>query len=142
MNYLVELTPTQLHALARACEVAARIKIGQLGTATDLVGLEDRDGKDCCDYELEKALDRLVKQRMGLDLNASWGVGKYPESDVWFDLQSAFRHRLAWDRAYAEGIVTPGAPRQWPEMMGVDFDEPMHWGDQPLPKISTVEEDA
>jgi len=45
------------------------------------------------------------------------------------------RHRLSWDRAYESGEIEKGERRKWPEMMGVNFDEPMKMGSEPLAVI-------
>ncbi len=140
-KYRIELTEAQLKSLAIACEVCARIKIGQPGMAVGMLRLRDSDDNVLWDYAFERQIDEAIKPKMGLGMNSSWGVGKYPDADVWFDLYTAFRHRLAWDDALDKGIVKPGGHRQWPEMMGVDYDEPMHWGDQPLAVVAKIEED-
>lgn len=140
-RYRLEVTEAQLRSLSLACEVCARFKIGQPGMALDMLRLQDREGKEFCDYEFEQLLDAIIKPRMGLDMNASWGVGKYQDADAWFDLYASFRHRLAWDRAIQDGLVKEGEPRNWRTMMGVDYDTPMKWGDQPLPAVAKIEED-
>ncbi len=139
-KYHIELTENQLRALDAACEVCARFKIGQPGIAVDMLALTDGDGSSIGGYELERQLDALIKPRMGLDMNASFGVGTFDDADVLFDLHEVFRHRLAWDKAVADGLTLPGAPRKWPEMMTVNYDAPMHWGTEPLATVTAIGE--
>lgn len=141
-RYRLEVTEAQLRAIDLACEVCARIQIGQPGMALDMLGIHNGDGQDVMHYDLERLIDATIKPAMGLELNASFGVGKFTDADNLFDLHAAIRFRLAWDVAMAEGVVQPGEPRKWPEMMGVSFDSPMGWGDQPLPVVAKIEEDA
>lgn len=139
-KYRLEVTEAQLRALDLACEVCARIKIGQPGMAMSMLGITDGQGESVMDYGIERDIDATIKPMMGLQMNASFGVGKFTDADNLFDLHAAIRYRLAWDRAMAEGVVQPGEPRKWPEMMGVSFDSPMVWGDQPLPVVAKIEE--
>lgn len=139
-KYRIELTEKQLQALKVACEVCARFKIGQPGIAVDLLTITDGAGRGIGSYELGHQLDALIKPLMGLNMNASYGVGKFDVADVLFDLHEVFRHRLAWDKALADGLTAPGAPRKWPEMMTVDYDEPMRWGTEPLAEVTAISE--
>lgn len=141
-RYRLEVTEAQLRTIELACEVCARIKIGQPGMALAMLGIHDGDGQSVLHYDLERLIDATLKPAMGLEMNASFGVGKFTAADNLFDLHAAIRYRLAWDRALAEGVVLPGQKRKWPEMMGACYDSPMGWGDQPLPVVAKIEEDV
>lgn len=139
-NYYIELTEKQLRALNLACEVCARIKIGQVGQALNMLALTNSDSKIIGGVEFQRQIDAIVKPLMGLTRDASFGVGKFPDADLLFDLHEVFRHRLAWDKACENGIIKPDEPRKWPEMRTVDYDEPMGWCDEPLAKIIKINE--
>lgn len=137
-KYRIELTESQLRAIDAACEVCARFKLGQPGTAVDMLAITDGAGRGIGGRELGHQLDALIKPLMGLDTNASFGVGQFDDADVLFDLHEVFRHRLAWDKAVVDGLTLPGGPRKWPEMMTVNYDEPMHWGTEPLATVTST----
>lgn len=137
-KYHIELTEKQLQALNAACEVCARFKVGQPGIAVDMLAITDGAGRSINSYALEHQLDALIKPLMGLDMNASFGAGQFDDADVLFDLHEVLRHRLAWDKAVADGLTLPGLPRKWPEMMTVNYDEPMHWGTEPLATVTAI----
>lgn len=57
-------------------------------------------------------------------------------SNVAWDVYQVTRHRLAWDRARADGH-TGDRPPAW----GVSFDEPLQTSPEPLPQMTAVEPD-
>ena len=75
----------------------------------------------------------------GTDPGSILGIGSADatERTAW-DLHAVIRHRLAWDRAKAEG-VTDGTKREWPAMMQVSYDEPMKHSEEPLAKMEVKE---
>ena len=139
-RYRLEVTEAQLRALDLACEVCARIKIGQPGMALAMLGITNGDGQNAMNYDLEQWVDTGIKPAMGLAMNASFGVGKFVDADNLFDLHETIRHRLSWDAAEDEGLVQPGGQRLWREMWGICYDKPMHWGDQPLAVVAKIED--
>jgi hypothetical protein len=55
-------------------------------------------------------------------------------------MYQVIRHRLSWDRAVEDGtIASPDAPRDWSKMLGVNYDEPMRTGPEPLAKIELAD---
>ena len=86
-------------------------------------------------------MERHLNPVVGINgWNSSLGVGSdksAPDTDEAFDLNAVIRHRLAWDRAVDMGI-TDGTTRNWDAMFGVDYDDPMHWGKEPLATIAEV----
>ena len=120
--YQITLTREQMQALCRASETCSRLVMGQMDMALDY--LRDRDGKIVNDYDLTRAVEALTKPAQGLAPNQSGGVGWHQTGDQLWDIYTALRHRLAWDRAESEGVISPGDPRKWPEMSGVTFDDP------------------
>ena len=139
-RYRLEVTEAQLRAIELACEVCARIKFGQPGMALAMLGITNGEGQNAMNYDLEQWVDTGIKPAMGLAMNASFGVGKFVDADNLFDLHETIRHRLSWDAAEDEGLVQPGGQRLWREMLGICYDKPMHWGDQPLAVVAKIEE--
>ena len=134
-TYTLELTENQLQAISKACEICARLKSGQILSAISLLELNDIHGKPVDTYELGKSVEPIFKLAMGLEPHAAWGIGYSDKIDTLYDIHEVIRHRLAWDDAHDKGIIVEGEPRKWPEMMTVDFDEPMKCGLEPLPKL-------
>lgn len=120
--YQVTLTREQLAFLSRASETCSRLVMGQMDMALDW--LRNREGKLVGDYELTKAVEALTRPAQGLAPNQSGGVGWHRSGDLLWDMHTTMRHRLAWDRATSEGIISPGEPRKWSEMAGVQYDDP------------------
>ncbi|MDX1366880.1 hypothetical protein [Pseudomonas sp.] len=120
--YQITLTAEQLQMLSRATETCSRLVMGQMDMALDW--LRDREGRLVNDYDLTKAVEAITRPAQGLTPNQSGGVGWHPSGDAMWDMYTQLRHRLAWDRAYSEGIISSGEPRKWPEMSGVCFDDP------------------
>ena len=141
-KYIVELTATQLKLISDACEICSRLKCGQIGPALTKLELKNMKGRVISDYDFGKSVESLIKPMMGLAADATWGMGYSEQTDSLFDIHEAIRHRLAWDEAHDSGIVEPGDARKWPEMMAVDFDEPMKCGLEPLPVIIKVNEET
>lgn len=133
--YQLILTEEQLQAIRDACEIKARLHLGQMD---GLRCCYDKEGKSVVDLGTITAVERLTKPLQGLHPNASWGIGKFRKADLLWEISSTLRHRLAWDRAYAAGKIKPGEPRNWSEMMGVQYDEPLCLTGEPLPKVEKV----
>ncbi|NCA90582.1 MAG: hypothetical protein EOM92_17290 [Gammaproteobacteria bacterium] len=85
--------------------------------------------------------EHLVKTAAGLAPNQSWGVGRHESADQAFELYRALRHQLAWDYARDHHLTNPDGSRNWAQMMGVDYDEPIRYTQQPLASIKRLEED-
>jgi hypothetical protein len=83
------------------------------------------------EYEQERYISNYLRSLYHQD-------GRQLHQVSW-DLHQVIRHRLAWDRAYRDGIVKPGDARDWNQMMGVLYDEPLPMGDEPLAKIERSE---
>ena len=123
-NYTLHLTQKQAAEISHACEILARLRMGQIDMALRELPLDKP-----MEYEREKYVSNYLR--------SLYRPGWRPIDGAAWDLYQVIRHRLAWDRAYAEGIVNPGEPRRWPEMMGVMYDKPMQVGDEPLAKIES-----
>ena len=138
MSYQLTVTAEQAATLRDACELLARCRLGQIADACQEV--LDAQGQATVPHEIAQRCENLCKAAVGLAPNASWGVGTHPAADLPFDLFQVIRHRLAWDRALAEGRVRPGEARRWPEMMAVCYDEPLFLTPGPRAEIRMVKE--
>jgi hypothetical protein len=142
-TYTLHINKTQAQTLAMACEVLARLGMGQFRDA-----LEHLPRATPIDYDLwhrdMEAMSAMLCRHMvsGVDgWRSSLGIYHQqidPTAQVAWDLYAVIRHRLAWDGAVVAGTVSSiDAARQWPSMMGVCFDRPDHVADGvPLAKIS------
>ena len=137
-RYTITVTAEQARIISNACELMARIGIGQWAEFLYyLPGANKMNWNDMRE-ELLPVMERHLKPFVGIDgWYSSLGVGSdksAPDTDEAFDLSAVIRHRLAWDRAVDNGI-TDGVTRNWDVMMAVDYDEPMRCGSEPLARI-------
>lgn len=142
-TYTITITEQQGYVLSAACEVLARLGTGQYDDA--LRRLPQREDIDWSTWHDDvRAIGQMLSRHManGIDgYRASLGINHAKtskESKVAWDLYQVIRHRLAWDRAIAEGI-TDGTTRDWSKMMGVHYDAPMRASTEPL---ATMEQAA
>jgi len=140
---LVGLTRKQVETLMAASEVLSRLTMGQVGDAFDwlpLSPLSERNWETFhqdCD-NVEKTLRKHYQHNLR-NGNAYLGIHSHdirPQGQIAFDLYQVMRHKLAWDKAIADGIVQPGEPRKWPEMIQVTYDTPHQCSTEPLPTFS------
>ncbi len=125
-GYTLTVNEKQAGEISLACEILARLRMGQVDMALRELPLEGR-----LDYWNERVIENVLKPLYRKD-------GKRSDCAAW-DLHQVIRHRLAWDRAYRDGIVKPGDARDWNRMMGVIYDSPLTMGDEPLAKIERSE---
>lgn len=140
-TYTLTVTRQQALTLQVACEVLARLGLGQFRDALD--HLPTREFRPEGWHEDMDAIGAILSKHIiqGVDgWRHSLGIsndkaGDTANKDAW-DLHCVIRHRLSWDAAIERGDIKPGEPRKWPEMMGVSYDEPMRHGKEPLARIS------
>ena len=113
-KYTLTLTARQAAEISSACEIVARLQMGQVDMA-----LRELPGEQPKNYDALREIQQMIERG---------------DSIAW-DLYQVIRHRLSWDRAYESGEIEKGERRKWPEMMGVSFDEPMKMGSEPLAVI-------
>lgn len=150
MKYTIELNEEQLHVLSRACELYARVQIGQIREALDELPLAYPIDSESWNEDKE-TIGRIISKHT-IDNVDGWrsslGISNeqtHESAKVSYDIHQAIRHKLSWDRAVQEGKVRnpletgayldPNNDRNWKEMMGVHYDKPMICSKQPLPKI-------
>lgn len=143
-TYTLTVTAKQAAIISQACELLTRLGLGQWPEfIRHLPG--DAFVHAC---ELENELRPVMaawfaRHPIGKDKvvingwRSSLGIGSQhvsSEARVAFDLHQVIRHRLAWDKAVADGI-TDGQTRDWSRMMVVNYDDPMRCGPEPLAKM-------
>lgn len=134
-TYTLHINAAQAATISKACEVLGRLGMGQYKDA-----LECLPTREFCAngwHEDMDAIGHILKKYASI-----WGLGTghgithrdTPEtSKVAWDLYQVTRHRLAWDKAQAEGHEGDSPPR-W----SVDFDNPMKTSKEPLAWMEKV----
>jgi len=129
-TYTLRMTAAQAQAISHACEVLARLGMGQYKDALDCLPLKEYAPTGW--HEDMEGIGHILKKHTTI----LHGVGAYhgisssktsTESKTAWDLYQVIRHRLAWD-ANPEG-----------NRMSVMFDQPMKTSDQPLAWIERDE---
>lgn len=132
------VTKKEAQVLSKACDVYARTLMGQFGEAIDNLPL-----KQGVDYDkvwrvkvfLQSLLPEVLIHRID-GWSSSLGVGSpdlHPNSNIAVDIHQVIRHKLSWEGAVEKGIIeSEDSPREWSEMMTVNYDSPFHWGTEPL----------
>lgn len=134
-TYQITVSETQAKAIEAACDLLARIMIGQSAEIARHLPLTDKANE----WDLGRAIEAMTKPACNLQMNSSYGVGFSDKADLLIDLVEVIRHKLAWDQARAENLLTPSGGRDHATMGGVCYDPPMQWArNQPLAKIEGV----
>jgi hypothetical protein len=134
----VSLTTEQAKQIAMACEIVARLGIGQFRDALELLPT-----KEVCPPGWHKDMDAIgsILKQHTIDnvdgWNSSLGIHSEklrPMTKINWEIYQTLRHKLAWDLAKEHGL-TDGTDRDWSTMNSVDFDEPTKLTDEGLPVI-------
>lgn len=138
MTYTVEMSEKQMRVVSIACELLARVGIGQLDFL-DWLPLED---KRLFPHKAKRQISAITKCYTIDQVDGgqkSLGIRNEKtesECQIAWEIYQTFRHRLSWDRAVKDGVVESlDSPRKWDCMMGVNYDEPMQITDEKLPVI-------
>lgn len=115
------LTDRQAGIIYEACELFARIRIGQIDEAIRRLP----DG-----HPARSDLDRHRHC-------AGPGIAQRPEdARIAWDIYQVIRHHEAWKYAVRRGFIeSTDSPRNWDKMTTVWYDDPLQIGDEPLPKV-------
>ena len=135
VQYTIKVSAKQAAVLSRATELLARLGMGQIDDALRLMPISNLGDL----WETSRAISKILAARHGLKEH---GIASHETSDdakIAWDLYQTLRHRLSWDRAVADGVVEPLGPRKIPEMIFVNFDEPLQVGPKPLAEIKKAE---
>lgn len=116
MYQITNLSETQLQIIQEALDLYARVKVNQLGTVaySCMEELGNNFGS------LRDILHAIEKKEF-----ISNNVHQSKKACIAFDIHDVIRHKLSWDR-HPEGGWT------------VNFDDPLHWGSEPLCKVEKV----
>lgn len=137
-TYQITVSETQAKAIEAACDLMARIMIGQSHEIVRHLPLDKHHQPNT--WDLGRSIEAITKPACNLLLNSSYGVGYSEKADLLFDLVEVLRHKFAWDQARAENLLTPDGRRDHATMGGVCYDAPMQWArNHPLAKIEAVE---
>jgi hypothetical protein len=139
-TYTLHISEKQAQTISHACEVLARLGMGQFKDALECLPLKEY-APDGWHEDMEGIAHILKKHTTILH-----GVGSYhgissaktsPESKTAWDVYQVIRHQLAWDAAKAEGH--PGEGETRPPSWSVVYDNPMKTSAEPL---AWIEKDA
>jgi len=133
--YTISLNRKQLREIARSLEACFRMGIGQ--PEQSLNYCLNNDGKPAIlGWDDVREIERTIKEKMGLHMNASWGVGRFKSLDLLYEMYKTIEMTMSWERAIADGVVASmDSPRKWPEMFGCHYDGPLKYTQEPLIRI-------
>ncbi len=138
MRYTLTMTEAQARVVQQALNVYFRLHLGQLDDALECLPTVEPlwyDDKRAAAEGVRKALAHRLHPNVNLH-SSSLGVGNEAfKAGAAVDIHDTIRHRLAWDKAQAECLTHHDGSRNWKTMLGVQYDEPMHYGADPLPTI-------
>lgn len=138
MRYTLTMTEAQARVVQQALNVYFRLHLGQIHDAFDCLPVTEPAW-----YGEKESAARAVAAAFHHRLHpcANLGSGSLGVNHPDFkaraavDIHDTIRHRLAWDKAQAECLTNHDGSRNWKTMLGVQYDEPMHYGTDPLPTI-------
>lgn len=116
MTYTIHLTEAQAKVLCTACEVLARLGIGQFRDALEHLPIDHRRAEDAQNWhdDLDLISDRLARHMIGnvdgwnSSLSIYYGAVK-PEAKIAWDLFKVLRHRLAFDKDEDFSLTLPAS---------------------------------
>ena len=157
----LELSPQHTQHVSIACELVARLGIGQWAEAihfwptplrydhyTHTEALQPIVTDFMRQHPIHPVLaeDRLQEQQSGLppavidgyqsSLSIAGAKAPLHARSAW-DLYKVINHRLAWDRVIGQGLATPGQRNI--HTMSMAFDPPLHLGPEPLPALRPMD---
>ena len=120
-KYRIEVNEEQAKIISLALDIFSRIEAGQLEWVFSMIPWKYRENLESAEPMLKELQLLLTGMQRG-----NLGIGNVSNSArIAFDLHQVIRHRLAWDKEPKGG-------------MGVFFDPPMKWSDQPLAEIEQL----
>ncbi len=141
-KYTVELTEGQLSTISVACEILARLGIGQWKDAFDHLPLV-KDNK-WEDYWSDMDAIGMIISKYTERGGSSAGITSNDTSNsskIAWDLYQSFRQVVSWEYAIKQGWVeSRESSRNWDEMLGVSYDDPLKTSTEPLAKIMKQDE--
>lgn len=134
---IITATASQALKLASACETAARLMCGQWATLFENVVMTPK-GQLLLGFDVVSDVESLVKPYQGLAQNSYYGVGHNQTADILWEMYKTIRSHLAWNHAYEKGLVNADGSRNFSNMMGVHYDEPMPLSGHPFAAIEDL----
>lgn len=142
-GYLCEFSKEQLQTISIACEVMSRLGMGQFRFAMDHLPMAEKIDWSKWHEDMDK-IGKILSDHMPNNIDgwrSSLGIGNDDVNRMnqraW-DIHQTVRKHLSWEDAVENGIVeSMESPRKWPEMMTVNYDDPLNISGEPLPKISS-----
>ena len=145
--YQITLSEKQLRAICEATDLQQRVQLGQWQEIRDHLPLDYKNIDWSRFHDDMDEIGRILSKYMiyGFNgTNSSLGVGneKLPESNsILYEIHRCIRHKLSWEKAVEDGIVeSEDSPRKFPQMMTVDYDEPMKYSEEKFIQIQRIEE--
>lgn len=142
--YQLTISKKQAEVISRACDVYARLLMGQMDEAFQCMPLK----KDV-DYmrfrEIQRSLQEMLPEVLIHEIDgfaSSLGVSSLDldvNSNIAVDIHQVIRYSLSMEEALEKGIISSKEERKWPEMMTVNFDKPHKWSDEKLAVIERIE---
>jgi hypothetical protein len=137
-TYNIELTEKQAAILSQACELLARLTRSQIKEIFNHLPIDynniDYEGYHDDQLAIETILNKHLKKPP---------FNSYPDSksNIAWDLYQVLRKELSWEHAIKQGYVSSkNDERNWKEMSGVHYGEPIKTSEQPLAKITVTNE--
>lgn len=143
--YSLKINQQQAQTLRLACEVLARLGMGQFHQALENMPIDWKKAYSQDWNDDLMAIGKILSKHTVSNVDGwgkSLGINNASEtSKIAWDLYQVIRHRISWDRAIEEGIVeNENSPRDWSKMMMVSYDEPFKCSEDSLALIEKLNE--
>lgn len=138
MSYSIKnLTRAQLNIIMNALELKSRVEAGQLDLALD--SIRNEAGRiHNIDNKTMHQVQSMISPLVGLTPGSYRGIGFHEDTDRAWDMYTAIRYYTSWEDAVKDGLVESiNSPRDWTQMISVNYDKPQQFGPDPLPVIET-----
>lgn len=131
MKYVLEMNEKQASIVMAALEFYSRMRLGQFGELPRLsLDLSDEEYHDKAEYM--EALLELARRRcypeLSYTLAHSYGIGKFEDADMAWEIYTSIRHCVSWANNPEGG-------------MSVCFDEPRSFRGNEIAKCTVVKDD-
>jgi hypothetical protein len=142
-KYTIEITENQANVIKEALEVFARLGIGQFRDALESLPLKPHaEGWHDDMLVIGQILKKYTRSNVD-GWQSSLSIHSQDvndEAQIAWDIYQVVRRKLSWDYAIGNGWVKDeNDSRNWKEMMGVNYDDPLQVGPEPLAKIELSE---
>ena len=129
-KYILELSADQAKLLSCACEFYSRIRMGQwqelLYCCSDLTNVDYCKIRDEIEPTILEARSKVYPE-LSKSYGHSYGVGKFKDADMIWEIYEVLRNKIAWHE-HPEGGWT------------VDFNRPISFSGEPLAKCDIKED--